>query len=275
LARLEPEKQRQAWQEATRKAELESRPVTAKDVTQAINAIFHKQTSNAEDEAEEIEDRTICKHKIWNNKIDSWVCLKTGDVWPWDSDGPCEYDEDEDCSILEYDTEEEENKPHVAHNTGEHEWYTPPEYITAARKVMGEIDLDPASSEIANKIVGSNQFYTKDDDGLEKPWAGNIFLNPPYASELIKQFASKFVYHVEHGDISTAIVLVNNATETIWFRQFIDCSSAVVFPSGRIKFLDPEGNPGAPLQGQAIIYCGPNPHKFLAEFRAFGWGALL
>ena len=44
------------------------------------------------------------------------------------------------------------------------EWYTPKKYIEAARIVMGNIDLDPASSKMANEIVKAPAYFTRDDD---------------------------------------------------------------------------------------------------------------
>jgi hypothetical protein len=44
--------------------------------------------------------------------------------------------------------------------TGEFERYTPSYYIETVRMVLGEIDLDPASSEIAQKTVKAAQYFT-------------------------------------------------------------------------------------------------------------------
>jgi len=163
---------------------------------------------------------------------------------------------------------EEERKPHVSFNSGNNEWYTPKEFIDAARLVMGTIDLDPASSEIANETVQAEKIYTADDNGLACPWFGNVWLNPPYSSDLIGQFAEK----VKAKEYNQAIVLVNNATETAWFADIVSVASAIVFPTSRVKFYKPDGSTGAPLQGQAILYVGDNPAAFLSEFEKFGWG---
>ena len=162
---------------------------------------------------------------------------------------------------------------HVSQNSGENEWYTPSEYIEAARRVMGQIDLDPASCEVANQTVKASQFFSKDDSGLERLWkAKALWMNPPYAADLVRQFAQRFAQYVSCGHVEEGIVLVNNATETRWFLEMVTVCTAVVFPTGRVRFLSPQGAMGAPLQGQAILYAGSRPDAFLREFCAFGWG---
>ena len=168
---------------------------------------------------------------------------------------------------------EELQKPHVAYNSGNNEWYTPKEFIEAATAVMGGIDLDPASSEIANKTVNAKRFYTVEDNGLEKPWFGRVWMNPPYASDLIGKFADKLVDELKH--IKQAIVLVNNATETEWFYTMVVQATAVCFPRSRVRFVTPDGTTGAPLQGQAILYFGPDVNRFINVFDEKGWCARL
>lgn len=162
-------------------------------------------------------------------------------------------------------------RPHVAYNSGNNEWYTPAEYIEAARAVMRGIDLDPASSELANRTVRATRFYTREDDGLAQHWKGRVWMNPPYSSDLIGRFADKLASHIKAGDVSQACVLVNNATETGWFNTLLDVASCVCFVRGRVKFIDSEGNPtGAPLQGQVVLYMGPNASEFGRVFSVFG-----
>ncbi len=167
--------------------------------------------------------------------------------------------------------EEYKRRAHVAHNSGNNEWYTPPQFIAAARDAMGGIDVDPASSLIANQTVGAKEYFTAEDDGLTREWRGNVWMNPPYAQPLINQFAEAVSDRFDTKQIKRACVLVNNATETGWFQRMLASASAVCFLRTRVKFLDPEGNPsGAPLQGQTVIYMGDNPYRFARSFRDLG-----
>lgn len=170
--------------------------------------------------------------------------------------------------------DEAEHKPHISFNSGNNEWYTPADIIEAARGVMDGIDVDPASSDIAQETVKAKTYYTAETNGLDKDWIGNVWMNPPYAGELIGLFVDKLLSEIDCGNTNAAVVLVNNATETEWFCRMIDYATAVCFPKSRVKFYMPDGRKGAPLQGQALLYFGVNVKGFCKEFSKFGWCAI-
>jgi ParB family chromosome partitioning protein len=159
----------------------------------------------------------------------------------------------------------------VTQHSGQIEWYTPTEYLETARRVLGTIDLDPASCLDANAVVQASRFYTAEDDGLQYRWSGRVWLNPPYRVRLVQLFTQKLVRHVVAGDIDAAIVLTNNATDTRWFRVMADVASAICFKTGRISFWSSGRSSKTPLQGQAFVYFGKDVDVFVREFRTFGW----
>jgi ParB family chromosome partitioning protein len=164
-------------------------------------------------------------------------------------------------------------KPHVhrALGTGENEWYTPPEFVEAARDVMGGIDLDPATSEIAQRTVRAAAWHTQDDDGLTKKWRGRVWLNPPYSN--IEPFVAKLVADYQAGHITEAVLLTHNFTDTRWFHDAVGAACAFCLTLGRIRFIDPEGNLASPTGGQCFFYFGARPAAFAARFAEIGFVA--
>lgn len=155
--------------------------------------------------------------------------------------------------------------------TGEQEWYTPEKYIEAARRVLGVIDLDPASSLLSQKVVQARYFYTSYTNGLQKKWYGKVWMNPPYTQPLISQFIYKLLREISYGDVCEAILLTHNYTDTTWFHKAQNSAQKICFTRGRIRFLDQYGKEAAPTQGQAFFYFGSNEQLFIKVFRQFGF----
>src|SRR5260221_1610734 len=152
------------------------------------------------------------------------------------------------------------------------EWYTPAEYIEAARRLMGGIDIDPDSCDLANETVKADTIYHIQDSGLDHDWPGSVWLKPPYGltdgesnqsiwtSRLIKQY--------EEGPTTEAVLLVNSATEAKWFQPLY--KYLICFTDHRIRFNNSQGESSQPTQGNALVYFGKQRKRFIEQFRRFG-----
>jgi DNA N-6-adenine-methyltransferase (Dam) len=169
--------------------------------------------------------------------------------------------------------EPEEN--HRAGSTHEYQWFTPRQYIEAARHVMGGIDLDPATHPTAQRTVQARQIYTESDDGLARPWHGTVWLNPPFVQPLIAQFVDKLIEEYRAGRTVEAIMLTNNYSDTNWFHKAAVAADLLCLSKGRVKFVDIDGYECTPTQGQAFFYFGPEPDRFADVFRQFGLIAMI
>lgn len=158
--------------------------------------------------------------------------------------------------------EEEAAKPTKMGN----EKYTPPNWIEFVTEVFGrDIELDPSSCEEANQIVKAQRFYTIDDDALVQSWESEtLFLNPPYSMPEIEKFSIKLL--AEINDIGEFVMLVNACTETSWFQAVANQCDRLLFPSIRINFWSPGGDPnnikGGNEYRQCLLYKGPNIERF-------------
>ena len=165
------------------------------------------------------------------------------------------------------------SQPKVVHGTqltGEIEWYTPPEYIEAARKVMGSIDLDPCSSVLAQKVVKAAKYYTIHTNGLIHPWAGNVWMNPPYAAKLINPFVDKLLANLESGDVKQAIMLTHCNSDTKWYHRAWNECRAFCQTRGRVRFYNANGKANSPTHGHVFIYFGKRAKRFEKVFAQFG-----
>jgi DNA N-6-adenine-methyltransferase (Dam) len=154
------------------------------------------------------------------------------------------------------------------------EWYTPAEYIYAVREVLGEIDIDPASCEFANKTVQAKHYYTIEQNGLMLPWYGNVFCNPPYGKTSIgdgsnlEQFTNKLIGEYQRGNVTQAILLIPANTATSWFPPL--WQYPICFPDFRIRFYTVNGPSSGASFGSIFIYLGSNEVKFFEVFCRFG-----
>lgn len=176
------------------------------------------------------------------------------------------------------------------HLSFSNEHYTPDQVVIPARRVLGQIDLDPASCEQANERIAAETYFSAEDDGLSKDWFGNVFLNPPggrvlpkrntygmrsnaaiWWAKLADEYAAKRVKQAIFVGFSIEILRTAQKHPTLQPLDFPFC-----VPSRRISFMTPMGKAGKhPTNANVIIYLGSNKDDFFEEFRQLGRVVLL
>lgn len=158
----------------------------------------------------------------------------------------------------------------INQDSGNVEIYTPQNIIEAARATMGWIDLDPASSVKANERVKATAYYTKDDDGLRRAWAGKVWLNHPFSREGNQLWIGKALREFRVFEQAEAICMITFAsTSEAWFKPLL--SYPQCFLSPRTNYVLPDGTTyrGA-TKGSVVTYMGADLPAFARAFSPLG-----
>jgi hypothetical protein len=143
------------------------------------------------------------------------------------------------------------------------EWYTPAYIISHVQQVFPVIHVDPCSNSHENPNVPAEVVYTKEDNGLNQQWNGNVYMNPPYGDE-IGPWIDRMVSLHREGKIQ-AIALLPARIDTAWFQPLYDYPMCNI--RGRVRFLNAENS--APFPSVAV-YLGPHENTFIEAFKSLG-----
>jgi hypothetical protein len=120
-----------------------------------------------------------------------------------------------------------------------HDWLTPRPILDA----LGSFDLDPCATAGQPWATAKTHYTWPEQDGLMLPWAGRVWLNPPYGAQAAR-FLERMAIH------RNGIALMFARTETDMFSQHVwPFAHGLLFLRGRLTFLRPDGSEPARRQG--------------------------
>lgn len=152
----------------------------------------------------------------------------------------------------------------INQDSGDVEYYTPAWVTEAAMQVMGGIDLDPASCEVANKTVGAARYFTAADNGLTMPWYGRVWMNHPFGKAHNRQWINKLVAEFNAGNISRACCICFASTSEAWFQPLFNHAQCYLSP--RLNYISQGNVKKGVSKGSVVTYFGPHVERFAAVF---------
>lgn len=158
----------------------------------------------------------------------------------------------------------------INQDSGEVEYYTPTEIVEAARRLMGQIELDPFSSAMANNRVRASRYFTPKENGLAQPWITPAFwMNHPFGRTTNGPCIRKAVDEYESGRSAQGCCITFAATSEQWFQPLLRRPQCYLCP--RTNYFMPDGSIKVGVtKGSVVTYFGRDVVAFAREFRALG-----
>lgn len=98
-----------------------------------------------------------------------------------------------------------------------------------------------------------SRYWTKADDGLAQPWAGErCFMNPPYG-RAIARWVEKAAREAAAGAL--VVALLPARTDTRWWQRHVLAAGEVRFLPGRLRFNG--AKTGAPFPSAVVVFRPP------------------
>jgi phage N-6-adenine-methyltransferase len=117
------------------------------------------------------------------------------------------------------------------------DWETPWEVIRACEELCGPFDLDVCARD--GNVAKAPAYFTPEQDGLKRTWAGVCWCNPPYGRGL-EAWVERAARAAEDGAL--VCMLLPARTDTRWFHEYAP-RAEVRLLKGRIRF-ELDGKPG-------------------------------
>ena len=127
-------------------------------------------------------------------------------------------------------------------------WSTPQDFFDKLNDEF-HFALDVCADENNHKC---EHYYTKEIDGLSRPWIGTIWCNPPYGRK-IGEWVRRAYISSQIGS-ATVVMLLPARTDTRWFHDYIYNKSNIEirFIKGRLKFGGCKNS--APFPSMVVIF---------------------
>lgn len=131
-------------------------------------------------------------------------------------------------------------------------WATPQDFFDALDAEF-HFTLDACAVKENAKCEA---YYTPEQDGLDQPWAGRVWCNPPYGRN-VGQWVKKAHDTASGGGF--VVMLLPARTDTRWFHDYIYGKTEVRFIKGRLKFGSCQN--AAPFPSMVVIFGGEHKNE--------------